>query len=62
MVRFAKYVVMLICLVRVVVLCYNLVCNQTLSLKFSPLNNIFVSYIKKKVQEKFYLTKILKEM
>ena len=61
MIRFAKYVAILIYLVRVVALCYNLVCNQILSLNISPLNNIFVPYIKK-VQEKFYLTKILKEM
>ena len=53
---------MLICLVRVVALCYNLICSQTLSLNFSLLNNTLGSYIKKKVQEKFYLTKILKEM
>ena len=53
---------MLICLVRVVALCYNLVCRQILSLNFSPLNNILGPYIKKNVQQKFYLTKILKEM
>ena len=53
---------MLIFLVRVVVLCYNLICSQTLSLNFSLLNNILGPNIKKKVQEKFFLTKILKEM
>ena len=42
---FAKYVAILICLVRVVALCYNLVCNQILSLNFSPLNNILGPYI-----------------
>ena len=45
-VRFTKYVVMLICLVRVVTLYYNLVCNQILSLNFNPLNNILDPYIK----------------
>ena len=37
-VRFSKYVIMLIFLVRVVALYYNLVYSQTLSLNFSPLN------------------------
>ena len=46
MVRFAKYVAMLICLVKGVALCYNLVCSQTLSLNFSPLNNILGPYRK----------------
>ena len=46
-VRFTKYVVMLICLVRVLALCYNLVCSQILSLNFNPLNNILDPYIKK---------------
>ena len=45
-VRFTKYVAMLICLVRVVVLCYNLVCSLNLSLNFNPLNNILGFYIK----------------
>ena len=57
-----KNVVMLIGLVKVVALCYNLVCSQILSLNFSPLNNILGPYIKKNVQQKFYLTKILKDM
>ena len=47
MVRFAKYIAMLICLVRVVALCYNLVCIQILSLNFSLLNNILGPYVKK---------------
>jgi len=33
MVRFSKHVVMLILLIKVVVLGYNKVCNQTLSIK-----------------------------
>jgi len=53
---------MLICLIRAVALCYNLVCNQNFSLNFSPLNNILGLYQKKKkkkkFQQKFYLTKI----
>ena len=52
MVRFANYVTVLICLVRVVALCYNLVCNQILSLNFSPLNNILGPYIKIKIKNK----------
>ena len=52
---------MLICLVRVVALCYNLVCSQILSLNFSSLKNILGSYIKKNSIE-FYLTKIVNEM
>ena len=59
MVRFSKYVVILIFFVRVVVLGYK----QTLSLNFGPPNNVLDPYQKKeKVQEKFYLTKILREM
>ena len=49
---------MLICLIRVVALCYNLVCNQTFSLNFSPLNNILGLYQKKKKKKKIP-TKIL---
>ena len=52
MVRFTNYVTVLICLVRVVALCYNLVCNQILSLNFSPLNNILGPYIKIKIKNK----------
>ena len=52
MVRFGNYVTVLICLVRVVALCYNLVCNQILSLNFSPLNNILGPYIKIKIKNK----------
>ena len=52
MVRFGNYVTVLICLVRVVALCYNLVCNQILSLNFSPLNNILGPYIKKNKNKK----------
>ena len=52
MVRFAKYVAMLICLVKGVALCYNLVCSQTLSLNFSPLNNILGPYINYKNKNK----------
>ena len=37
-VRFSKYIAMLIFLMKVVALCYSLLCNQTLSLNFSPLN------------------------
>ena len=59
-VKFSKYVAMLIFLVRVVALCYNLVCNQTLSLNCSPLNILGPYQEKKKSQ--FYLIKILKEM
>ena len=47
----------------VVALVYNQVCYQTLSLYFGSLNNILCPYKQKeKVQEKFYLIKILKEM
>ena len=47
--RFLKYIVMLICLVRVVGLSYKLSCN------FSPLNNILGLYNQKgKAQEIFY--------
>ena len=52
MVRFTNYVTVLICLVRVVALCYNLVCNQILSLNFSPLNNLLGPYIKIKIKNK----------
>ena len=44
MIRFPKYVRILICLIRVVALCYNLVCTQMFSLNFNPLNNILGSY------------------
>ena len=53
---------MLICLMRVVALSHNKICFQTLSLNFGLLNNILGPYKqKKKTQEKFYLTKILKK-
>ena len=46
-IRFSKYVTMLICLVKVLVLGYNKVCSQTLSLNFGPLNNILSHYKQK---------------
>ena len=51
-VRFSKYVAMLIFLVRVVALRYNLVCIQILFLNFSPLN-ILGPYEKKKKKFNF---------
>ena len=61
MIRFSKYVIMLIFLMKVVALSYNKVCDQTLSLNFDPLNNILGLYKQKqKAQKNLYLTKILK--
>ena len=61
MIRFSKYVTMLIFLMKVVALSYNKVCNQTLFLNFDPLNNILGLYKQKqKAQKNLYLTKILK--
>ena len=61
MIRFSKYVNMLIFLMKVVALSYNKVCNQTLFLNFDPLNNILGLYKQKqKAQKNLYLTKILK--
>ena len=56
MVMFSKYVAMLIFLVRVVALCYNLVCSQTLSLNFNFLNILgpYQKKKKKKVSILFY--------
>ena len=50
---------MLICLVRVVALGYNQICNKILSLNFCTFNNILGPY---KQKEKFYLTKNLKDI
>ena len=61
MIRFSKYVTMLIFLMKVVALSYNKVCNQTLFLNFDPLNNILGLYKQKqKAQKNLYLTQILK--
>ena len=61
MIRFSKYVTMLIFLMKIVALSYNKVCNQTLFLNFDPLNNILGLYKQKqKAQKNLYLTQILK--